>query len=126
MEVDGELVKFNVFKSMQYPPDTAGINVVDAINEAIMELDIPNNGESLELIIQEFMENIESAESFIHELHEAFDWLKKTSSMTSRYESNKLKLFVTAKSATSIMQAPGIELKPFSEHLKYIFLSEGE
>ncbi|KAK8984542.1 hypothetical protein V6N11_047763 [Hibiscus sabdariffa] len=109
LECNGEVVKFNVYKAMQYPEEIESVNFVDIFDPIIYEYVETN---FVDKSCREY-------DNFDKELRE-FEPNYLVNSVLSKelYMSPKTKLL------PSVLQAPQIELKELPKHLKYAFLGD--
>ncbi|XP_074298867.1 uncharacterized protein LOC141629830 [Silene latifolia] len=109
MESSGQVVQFNIFDAMKYPDDYHSLNFIDII----VALENSVDGQEVEYV---FSADLKEVVADLHKLEELpLDF------------NNKLPLTVPSeKLLPSVLQAPMVELKALPEHLKYIFLGEGE
>ncbi|CAM8993483.1 unnamed protein product [Rhodiola kirilowii] len=61
MEVEGEVINFNIYQAMQCPPDDVGVYTLDAIDELVESSDIPYGDDVLEIILREAFQLKEAA-----------------------------------------------------------------
>ncbi|XP_017644149.1 uncharacterized protein LOC108484759 [Gossypium arboreum] len=95
MKFDGKIVKFNIYDAISHPSEILSVNCVDIIDS----------------LVDETFESIyEDKSKFISDDYESVNELLSPSN---------------TKLLPSIVQAPELELKPLSEHLKYAFLGKG-
>ncbi|KAB2629204.1 hypothetical protein D8674_033999 [Pyrus ussuriensis x Pyrus communis] len=141
MEFDGEVVKFNLSDSIKYPSEDHScfsIDIIDSLAQGYLD-DL--NDDALEKVITRGMErnNKEVAPMLTHgtpkalhavppseELSEMVAALELLPTHDGKFPNRESIPISTNKLLPSIIQAPGLELKPLPSHLKYIFLGENE
>ncbi|XP_074298882.1 uncharacterized protein LOC141629851 [Silene latifolia] len=110
MESSGQVVQFNIYDAMKYLDDYHSLNFIDTLQVA---LENSVYGQEVEYV---FSPNLKEVVADLHKLEELpLDF------------NTKLPLTIPSeKLLSSVLQAPVVELKALPEHLKYIFLGEGE
>ncbi|XP_023743058.2 uncharacterized protein LOC111891222 [Lactuca sativa] len=128
MELDGEVINFNIYEAMRYPGDVHCINFVDIIqpftekcfeltNHDLLELVLSRNFDSKS--VKEIAENFKLDEELL-EIVESMEEKKKI-----RYDNGNVKLPISdTKLLPSVVQTPKLELKTLPDHLKYAYLGE--
>ncbi|XP_030949702.1 uncharacterized protein LOC115973574 [Quercus lobata] len=104
MEVDGEIVKFNIYDAMKYPNDDNPIysfDVIDSLAQDVFELD-EKDGMEVAITLNDFSK-LEQSGNAPH---------------ITLPVSNERPL-------PSVLQAPILDLKPQPSHLKYVLLGDG-
>ncbi|GJR27480.1 uncharacterized protein Tco_1103712 [Tanacetum coccineum] len=102
MEFDGQVIKFNIYDSMKYPGNEHSVALTNNISESANKELEPNSN-----------------------LQEAISGLNSLAPVNKIVSYLGLPLN-NAKLLPSIVQAPKIELKKLLDHLKYLFLREGD
>ncbi|KAK8628323.1 hypothetical protein V6N13_064032 [Hibiscus sabdariffa] len=111
LECNGEIIKFNVYKSMRYPEDVQSLNFVDMV----------------EPVINEFIESNFVDKSCRGYVDPGYEYRE----LEPSYLVNSIfykELFIPHKSKLlpSIWQAPQIELKELPKNLKYVSLGDND
>ncbi|XP_010247909.1 PREDICTED: uncharacterized protein LOC104590853 [Nelumbo nucifera] len=96
MEVDGKIVKFNIYDAMKYPSDDNPVHSVDVIDSLAQEVFQLDGNDGLEIFISKHLEKEEST------------------------------MNANLRPLPSVLQAPIPDLKLLPSHLKYVFLGVGE
>ncbi|CAN6560810.1 unnamed protein product [Malus baccata var. baccata] len=108
MEIDGENIKFKMFNAMRYP-SVGQDNLEKALVHSITH------------------EKLNYSEHIEEELIQTVAALESLSPIRGKCSSYFISLLTSnEKTLPSVIQAPKLELKPISEHLKYAFLGEDE
>ncbi|XP_026380244.1 uncharacterized protein LOC113275033 [Papaver somniferum] len=132
MEIDDEIISFNIFKAMRYPSDVHScfsIDIIDSLAQQIFEL---NGDDALENTIVEGLgygkyKDLESELSICDELKEVVLALNSLQEVPQKYNASYVSLpLTTEKLLPSIVQAPILKLKPLPDHLKYVYLGDKE
>ncbi|CAM8910865.1 unnamed protein product [Rhodiola kirilowii] len=126
MEVEDEVINFNIYQAMQYPPDDAGVHALDAIDELVESSDIPYRDDVLEIILRKAIESRGASIGMLCDTSDMLQELRVSPPLTPRYEANQVTLTNKSTLVPSVVQAPELQLKPLPEHLKYIYLGDGE
>ncbi|XP_052619690.1 uncharacterized protein LOC111910412 [Lactuca sativa] len=130
IELDGEVINFNIYDAMRYPSDISSLNFVEIIEPLTEECFDFSNLDVLALILdrnlqKEKVEKLAKQFKFHEEIMEFVSCMDGKKKM--RFDVPKLKLSMpNEKLIPSIMQAPELELKTLPEHLKYAYLGEKE
>ncbi|CAM8990655.1 unnamed protein product [Rhodiola kirilowii] len=111
---------------MQYPPDDLGVHALDAIDELVESSDIPYGNDVLKIILREAIESRGASIRMLRDTSDMLQELRVSAPLTPRYEANQVTLTNKSTLVPSVVQAPEMQLKPLPEHLKYIFLGDGE
>ncbi|KAJ9542794.1 hypothetical protein OSB04_029300 [Centaurea solstitialis] len=130
MEFDGNVIHFNIYESMRFPSDVSSLCAIDIIEPISQELLELTHFDALDTILSrsldearvtKLMKEVELGPEF-HELVASMDQKK-----TLRYDIAQVSLPSSNKKLLpSVLQAPKLELKTLPEHLKYVYLGEGE
>ncbi|KAJ9568340.1 hypothetical protein OSB04_004306 [Centaurea solstitialis] len=130
MEFDGNVIHFNIYESMHLPSDGSSLCAIDIIEPISQELLELTHFDALDTILSrsldetrvtKLMKEVELGPEF-HELVASMDQKK-----TLRYDIAQVSLPSSNKKLLpSVLQAPKLELKTLPEHLKYVYLGEGE
>ena len=140
MEFDGEVIDFNISETMRYPVDDHScfsIDVIDSLAQVYLE---ELNEDALETTITKAIERKNEGfgpmqghgkeEEFfaMGSSEEIIEVVAALESLPQQYGKVPLSLSnsVSTKMLPSVVQAPSLELKPLPDHLKYVFLGEGE
>ncbi|CAM8999186.1 unnamed protein product [Rhodiola kirilowii] len=126
MEVEDEVINFNIYQAMQYPPDDAEVHALDAIDELVEFSDIPYRDDVLEIIMREAIESRGASIGMLRDTSDVLQELRVSPPLTLRYEANQVALTNKSTLVPSVVQAPELQLKPLPKHLKYIYLGDGE
>ncbi|CAM8972692.1 unnamed protein product [Rhodiola kirilowii] len=126
MEVEDEVINFNIYQAMQYPTEDAGVHALDAIDELVEFSDIPYRDDVLEIILREAIESRGASIGMLRDTSDVLQELRVSPPLTPRYEANQVTLTNKSTLVPSVVQAPELQLKPLPEHLKYIYLGDGE
>ncbi|CAM8892933.1 unnamed protein product [Rhodiola kirilowii] len=122
MEVEGEVFSFDIFRAMKHPMEFEEIQALDTLDDLVQEIQPEQRADPLEVILNGAEISYELTES----LHETVAHLTISEPLTPEYEVNEVKLFKSNTFLPSVMQAPKIELKPLTGHLKYAFLGDND
>ncbi|GJV76998.1 DNA-directed DNA polymerase [Tanacetum coccineum] len=126
MEFDGQVIKFNIYDFMKYPGNeylVFSIDVIDSLVQKVYEL---NDEDSLKVALTNTISESANKEFELNlNLHEVISELNSLAPVNKCVSYIGLPLN-NAKLLTSIMQAPKLELKKLPDHLKYLFLREGD
>ncbi|XP_074297896.1 uncharacterized protein LOC141628687 [Silene latifolia] len=126
MESSGQVVQFNIYDAMKYPDDYYSLNFIDIIDPLAQDLFGFNGDDELQIALENSVDGQEVEYVFSADLKEVVANLHKLEELPLDFN-NKLPLTVPSeKLLPSVLQAPVVKLKPLPEHLKYIFLGEGE
>ncbi|KAJ9556479.1 hypothetical protein OSB04_011093 [Centaurea solstitialis] len=130
MEFDGNVIHFNIYESMRFPSDVSSLCAIDIIEPISQELLELTHFDALDTILSrsldearvtKLMKEVGLGPEF-HELVASMDQKK-----TLRYDIAQVSLPSSNKKLLpSVLQAPKLELKTLPEHLKYVYLGEGE
>ncbi|XP_071921840.1 uncharacterized protein [Coffea arabica] len=126
MEFDGEVIHFNIFKTMKYPLDSHNafaMSVIDPVIHEIFEID--GRDELQNVLTKHFELGLTCDMELGAELKCIVGALQSMAPTAIRYE--LAPLFIPdshPKMLRSVMQAPEVELKSLSNHLKYAFLDD--
>ncbi|CAM8956610.1 unnamed protein product [Rhodiola kirilowii] len=126
MEVEDEVINFNIYQAMQYPTDDAGVHALDAIDELVEFSDIPYRDDVLEIILREAIESRGASIGMLRDTSDVLQELRVSPPLTPRYEANQVTLTNKSTLVPSVVQAPELQLKPLPEHLKYVYFGDGE
>ena len=130
MEFDGEVIKFNVYDAMKFPNDVSsvcGIDVIEPLTEKVFYL---NGEDKLKVVLcndlnLDSLEKLEENFVIEEELHKVVLALEtqdpKVSDGPVIYLPKCHHNFLP-----SILQAPKLKLRLLPQHLRYVFLGEGE
>ncbi|CAM8928897.1 unnamed protein product [Rhodiola kirilowii] len=121
MEVEGEVINFNIYQAMQCPPDDVGVYALDAIDELVESSDIPYENDVLEIILREAIEARGASIGMLCDTSDTLQELRVSAPLTLRYEANQVALTNKSTLVPSVVQAPELQLEPLPEHFKYIF-----
>ena len=123
MEIDGEIMHFNIFKAMRYPEEDVTVQTIDVIQDEVDEVQTRCSSDALAEILRESINQEEESLALKGRLTETLEMLAD-----SEQESDTQTATLCAADTTlpSLTQAPKIELKPLPDHLKYTFLGEND
>ncbi|CAM8877841.1 unnamed protein product [Rhodiola kirilowii] len=124
MEVEGEVIRFDIFQAMKHPPDFATVHALDALDDLVQEVTPERGADPLELALERAVYSHEDSYEFTKTILDVLSQLEIARPLTPRYEVNEVRLFKSNVFLPSTVQAPKLELKPLPEHLKYAFLGE--
>ncbi|CAM8910721.1 unnamed protein product [Rhodiola kirilowii] len=124
MEVEGEVIRFDIFQAMKHPPDFASVHALDTLDDLVQEVRPERGADPLELTLENAVYSHEDSYEFAETILDVISQLEIARPLTPRYEVNEVRLFKTNVFLPSTVQAPKLELKPLPEHLKYAFLGE--
>ncbi|CAM8882623.1 unnamed protein product [Rhodiola kirilowii] len=124
MEVEGEVIRFDIFQAMKHPPDFASVHALDALDDLVQDVRPERGEDPLELALERAVYSHEDSYEFTETILDVQSQLEIARPLTPRYEVNEVRLFKSNGFLPSTMQAPTLELKPLPEHLKYAFLGE--
>ncbi|XP_027174698.1 uncharacterized protein LOC113774352 [Coffea eugenioides] len=130
MEFDGKIIHFNIFDTMKYPSNSNFNSVfsVSTIDPAVQEVFETVGRDELEVALTKHLE-LET----MHEVEWSEDLkctigaLHSLPTTTKRYENSPIFIpELHQRVLPFVVQAPILELKPLSEHLKYAYLGDNE
>ncbi|CAM8877604.1 unnamed protein product [Rhodiola kirilowii] len=124
MEVEGEVIRFDIFQAMKHPPDFASVHALDTLDDLVQEVRPEGRADPLELTLENAVYSHEDSYEFAETILDVLSQLEIAEPLTPKYEVNEVRLFKSNVFLPSTMQAPKLELKPLPEHLKYAFLGE--
>ncbi|CAN6678289.1 unnamed protein product [Malus baccata var. baccata] len=140
MEFDGEVIDFNISKTMRYPVDDHSCFSIDVIDSLAQEYLEELNEDALEIAITKGIE-FKNRELGAMQTHgqiwdpnaipfneEVVEVVAALESLPRQYGKVPLLIssLVSTKMLPSIVQAPTLELKPLPDHLNYVFLGDDE
>ncbi|GJT13317.1 DNA-directed DNA polymerase [Tanacetum coccineum] len=126
MEFDGQVIKFNIYDSMKYPGNEYSVFSIDVIDSLVQKVYELNDEDSLKVALTNTISESANKEFELNlNLHEAISKLNSLASVNKCVSYIGLPLN-NAKLLTSIVQAPKLEFKKLPDHLKYLFLGEGD
>ncbi|KAJ9167446.1 hypothetical protein P3X46_022098 [Hevea brasiliensis] len=132
MEFDGEIMHFNIFKTMRYLIDVHSDCSLDVIEPLVQKAFELCGDDKLNVAISY---NLNDGEATIaqeevslgDELEDMVKELNMLPPQHDRYNVANIVLDIShTKLSPFIEQAPKLELKPLPDHLKYVFLGNGE
>ncbi|CAM8953803.1 unnamed protein product [Rhodiola kirilowii] len=126
MEVEGEVFSFDIFRAMKHPLEFEEVHALDTLDDLVQEVQPERGTDPLELALNRVMYSHEDSYELADGMKEALSHLEISGPLTPRYEVNEVRLFKSNTCLPSIVQAPGVELKPLPGHLKYAFLGEND
>ncbi|CAM8965594.1 unnamed protein product [Rhodiola kirilowii] len=124
MEVEGEVIRFDIFQAMKHPPDFASVHALDALADLVQDVRTERGEDPLELALERAVYSHEDSYEFTETILDVLSQLEIAEPLTPKYEVNEVRLFKSNVFLPSTVQAPTLELKPLPEHLKYAFLGE--
>ncbi|CAN6570889.1 unnamed protein product [Malus baccata var. baccata] len=131
MELDGEVINFNLSDSMKYPSENHSCFAIDVIDSLSQDHFDKLNDDALELVIAQGMDkqNVEATTMRTHGMHgHSFSVPPndEVMEMVDALESLPSQSVSTNKMLPSVVQPPTLELKPLPSHLKYVFLGKDD
>ncbi|CAN6707338.1 unnamed protein product [Malus baccata var. baccata] len=131
MELDGEVINFNLSDSMKYPSENHSCFAIDVIDSLSQDHFDKLNDDALELVIAQGMDkqNVEATTMRTHDMHgHSFSVPPndEVMEMVAALESLPSQSVSTNKMLPSVVQPPTLELKPLPSHLKYVFLGKDD
>ncbi|CAM8999844.1 unnamed protein product [Rhodiola kirilowii] len=120
MEVEGEVFSFDIFRAMKHPMEFEEVHTLDTLDDLVQEVQLEPRADLLEAILNGAEHSYELTEG----LQETLAHLTISEPLTLGYEVNEVKLFKSNTFLPLMIQAPKIELKPLTGHLKYAFLGD--
>ncbi|GJT71450.1 DNA-directed DNA polymerase [Tanacetum coccineum] len=126
MKFDGQVIKFNIYDSMKYPGNEYSIFSIDVIDSLVQKVFELNDEDSLKVALTNTI-----SQSANKELEPNSNLQEAISGLNSLALVNKIVSYLglpldNAKLLPSIVHAPKLELKKLPDHLKYLFLGEGD
>ncbi|CAN6554899.1 unnamed protein product [Malus baccata var. baccata] len=126
MEFDGEIINFNISKAMKFPKDDHSCFSIDVLDELAQDYLDMLEDDPLERTIAQgigMKPNLAVPKDEHAELVAALESLPQHNGTRL----NPIPIPVSTNTLLpSVIQAPVLELKPFSDHLKYVFLGDEE
>ena len=127
MEVDGKIIKFNIYDAMKYPSDdnpVYSIDVIDSLAQDVFELE---GKDELEVAISKHLGKEKEELTWSIELQETVAALDDSPKLQHPGKFPFVALPVSnERLLPSVLQAPIQDLKPLPSHLKYVFLGDEE
>ncbi|GJW59369.1 DNA-directed DNA polymerase [Tanacetum coccineum] len=126
MEFDGQVIKFNIYGSMKYSGNEYSVFSIDVIDSLVQKVFEIYDEDSIKVALTNTI-----SESANHELEPNLNLQEAISELYSFAHVNKHVPYLglplnNDKLLPSIVQEPKLELKKLSDHLKYLFLGEGD
>ncbi|CAM8900246.1 unnamed protein product [Rhodiola kirilowii] len=106
MEVEGELIRFDIFQAMRHPPEFASVHALDALDDLVQEVRPERDADLLELALERAVYSHEDSYEFVEVILEALSQLEIARPLTPRYEVNEVRLFKSNVFLPSTVQAP--------------------
>ena len=124
MEFDGAIINFHIFEVMKYSEESNSVFVLSVIEPLVQETIELEGEDALGVILVRHLElGATLSVKISDEFYRAIETLHSLSPIFSRYELTSVFVPETQKKLLpSVVQAPELEFKPFSNHLKYAFL----
>ncbi|CAN6573223.1 unnamed protein product [Malus baccata var. baccata] len=126
MEFDGEIINFSISEAMKFPKDDHSCFSIDVLDELAQDYLDMLEDDPLETTIAQGLgmkPNLAVPKEEHAELVAAFESLPQHRGKPS----NPIPIPVSTNTLLpSVIQAPVLELKPLSDHLKYVFLGDEE
>nr|GEW92639.1 DNA-directed DNA polymerase [Tanacetum cinerariifolium] len=124
MELDGQVIKFNIYDSMNYPINEHSVFSIDVIDSLVQKDFALNDEDSLKVALTNTI-----SENANQELEPNLNLQESIAKINSLAPVNKIVSYLglplnNAKILSLIVQAPKLELKKLLDHLKYLFLRE--
>ncbi|CAN6570915.1 unnamed protein product [Malus baccata var. baccata] len=127
MELDGEVIDFNLSESIKFPKDDHSCFSIDIIDDLTQDFLDSLERDTLETTIAQ---GIGQTSGFaVPRSEEEAEIVAALESLPQHHgkPSNPISIPVsTNKLLPSVIQAPVLELKPLPDHLKYVFLGDNE
>ncbi|XP_016722883.1 uncharacterized protein [Gossypium hirsutum] len=128
MELDGEVVKFNVYEAMNCPSMTSNVSNIDII-DPLTELHLEyHDKDELQTVLCRSLDfdAIKKLGEWINFEDSVHETVAHMEAQQWRNPGKFLELTPSqTKLVSSVLQAPELELKPLLVHLKYTFCGEG-
>ncbi|CAM8880193.1 unnamed protein product [Rhodiola kirilowii] len=124
MEVEDEMISFDIFGAMKHPTEYETVHALDTLDDLVQEVHPERRTDPLEEVIEEAVYSPEDSYEHTEAIMDALDQLEIAPPLTPGYEVNAIRLFKSQVCLPSVVQAPTVELKPLPGHLKYAFLGE--
>ncbi|CAN6695191.1 unnamed protein product [Malus baccata var. baccata] len=126
MEFDGEIINFNISEAMKFPKDDHSCFSIDVLDELAHDYLDMLEDDPLETTIAQGLgmkPNLAVPKEEHAKLVAAFESLPQHRGKPS----NPIPIPISTNTLLpSVIQAPVLELKPLSDHLKYVFLGDEE
>nr|GEW41335.1 hypothetical protein [Tanacetum cinerariifolium] len=124
MEFDGQVIKFNIYDSMNYPINEHSVFSIDVIDSLEQKVFALNDEDSLKVALTNTV-----SENTNQELEPNLNLQESIAEINTLTPVNKIVSYLglplnNAKVLSLIVQAPKLELKKLLDHLKYLFLRE--
>lgn len=127
MEFDGEIIKFNICNTMEFPNDYNPVYSIDVIDCLALEVFEFNGKYEFEVVISKHLEKEDKGLALKSYLHETVAALNDLPKLQQIGNISYIVLPVSnEKPLPSVLHAPVPDLKPLHSHLKYVFLGDGE
>ncbi|XP_022883735.1 uncharacterized protein LOC111400560 [Olea europaea var. sylvestris] len=127
MKFDGEIIHFNIFETIRYPSDVHVCFSIDIMDSFVQKNFNLSNEDALDTTLIKSIDvdnltglskNLQLCEDIVKTMAS----LEPLPSIPPRYNNSYITLPISKeKLLHSVMQAPTLELKPFPEHLKYVW-----
>ncbi|XP_044510154.1 uncharacterized protein LOC123228765 [Mangifera indica] len=125
MEFDGEAVQFNIYDVMKYPDVDFPVYSVDLIDSLAQE--IFDAEDELEAANQDNILEERDEPKLISDVQNTVAAINECKELKNANNLSYIELPVSnEKLIPSVLQAPELELKPLPNHLKYVYLGDGE
>nr|GEX31470.1 DNA-directed DNA polymerase [Tanacetum cinerariifolium] len=126
MEFNGQVIKFNIYDSMKYPRNEYSVFSIDVIDSLVQKVFELNDEDLIKMALTNTI-----SQSANHELEPNSNLQEAISKLNSLAPVNKRFSYIglplnNSKLLPSIVLAPKLELKKLPDHLKYLFLEEGD
>ncbi|KAJ8758653.1 hypothetical protein K2173_000374 [Erythroxylum novogranatense] len=129
MEFDGEVITFNVYDTMKYPNDVSCVSSIDIVEPLIQTAFEMDTADKLMVALCKSLtpDNIDDVnqETSHNELHEVVYELESSKPMVSTTPCKELHISNDAP-LPYILRTTKLDLKSLPDHLKYVFLGEGD
>ncbi|KAL0291356.1 UNVERIFIED_CONTAM: hypothetical protein Scaly_2641300 [Sesamum calycinum] len=130
MEFDGEVIRFNIYESMQYPSDVPTALLLDATDPLVQEFSTYNSKNQTKLVLERILTStqVKALEEYMAlDLSIGESTLELEALPSLHFNLSFIELpHSHTKILPSILQAPTLELKELPKHLKYAFLGEND
>ncbi|CAM8899867.1 unnamed protein product [Rhodiola kirilowii] len=126
MEVEGEVIRFDIFRAMKHPLEFEAVHALYTLDDLVHEVQPERGADPLELALERAIYSHEDSYEFAEVILDALSQLEIARPLTPGYEVNEVRLLKPNVFLPSTVQAPKVELKPLPEHLRYAFLGEND
>ena len=125
MEIDGEIVKFNIYDTMKNPDNDNPVYLIDVIDSLAHEVFELDGKDGMEVAISKHLEKENEELALSTDLQEIVAVLNDFLKLQQPGNVPYITLPVSnERLLPSVLQAPIPDLKPLPSHLKYVFLGD--